>query len=392
VTDVALVHDYLTQRGGAERVVLSLLDTFPGAPVYTSLYDLPGTFAEFAAADVRPSPLDRSRLLARHHRLALPLLARTFDRMTVDAEVAVCSTSGWAHGARVTGRKVVYCHTPARWLYQTDRYVGESGRAARLAVALLGHRLRRWDREAALSADRYVVNSTVVRERVRELYGLEAEVVPPPPALTPEGESRPVPGLEPGFVLCVSRLLPYKNVGRVTAAFASLADERLVVAGGGPELERLRRTAPPNVHVLGRVGDQELRWLYASCAGIVAASYEDFGLTPLEAASFGRPASVLRFGGFLDTVRDGETGTFFDAPDEPTIAAAVERLLRGSWDAELLRAHARTFGAERFVARMREIADGSPSPGTGTRKPSVGGYSLHRTEDTLPTNSKPESR
>ncbi|HET7568461.1 MAG TPA: glycosyltransferase [Gaiellaceae bacterium] len=359
---VALVHDYLTQRGGAERVVLALLDAFPGAPVHTSLYDPDGTFAEFAAADVRPSPLDRVGLLRRHHRLALPLLARTFERLVVDADVAVCSSSGWAHGARVTGRKVVYCHTPARWLYQTDRYAGETGRAARLAVGVLGRRLRAWDRATAASADAYLVNSTAVRDRVRELYGIAAEVVPPPPALEPDGEQRPVPGLEPGFVLCVSRLLPYKNVGAVAAAFARLPDARLVVAGGGPELERLRRTAPENTTVLGRVGDDELRWLYANGAGVVAASYEDFGLTPLEGAAFGRPAAVLRFGGFLDTVRDGETGLFFAEPTPEAIAEAVERLLASRWDESRLRAHAGLFGRARFVERLREAAAGGTSP------------------------------
>src|ERR671923_1711210 len=115
---VAIVHDYLTQRGGAERVVLSMLKAFPGAPVYTSLYYPEGTFEEFREIEIRRSFLDRAVPLRRRHRLALPLLASAFSRMRVDAEVAVCSSSGWAHGARVRGRKVVYCHTPARWLYQ----------------------------------------------------------------------------------------------------------------------------------------------------------------------------------------------------------------------------------------------------------------------------------
>ena len=337
--------------------MLSLLDAFPGAPVYTSLYDPAGTFAEFAGADVRPSPLDRSRLLARHPRLALPLLAPAFGRMVVDADVAICSSSGWAHGARVRGRKIVYCHAPARWLYQTGRYVGERGGVARVAAGVLGGPLRRWDRAAAASADLYVVNSRAVRDRVRELYGRDAEVVPPPPALAPDGEREPVAGVEPGFVLCVSRLLPYKNVGEIAAAFRELPGERLVVAGDGPELERLRRTAPANVRMLGRVSDAQLRWLYAQAAGVVAASYEDFGLTPLEGAAFGKPAAVLRFGGFLDTVREDETGVYFERPVPGEIAAAVGRLLAGEWESTALAAHAAGFGPERFAARLRELAE-----------------------------------
>lgn len=360
VTRVALVHDYLTQRGGAERVAAAMCRAFPDAPLYTSLYEPGLTFPDFASADVRTTPLDRVGALRRHHRLALPLLAPAFSALRVEADVTVCSSSGWAHGARVSGRKVVYCHTPARWLYQTDRYVGERGGAAGPAAALVGPFLRRWDRRAAAGADRYLVNSNAVRERVRALYGIEAEVLPPPPALDPNGEARAVSGLEPGFVLCVARLLPYKNVAAVVAAFAE-TPHRLVVAGDGPELARLRGQAPSNVTLLGRVGDPELRWLYRSCAGLVAASYEDFGLTPLEAAAFGRPAAALRWGGFLDTVVDEETGVFFERPEPATIRAAVERLLGSSWSAERLRTHAGRFAESRFAARLRTIVDDEAS-------------------------------
>lgn len=122
---VALVHDYLTQRGGAERVVLSLRRAFPDAPIYTSLYDPAGTFPEFGAADVQPLPLNLLAPLRRRHRLALGLLAPSFSRLRVEADVVVCSSSGWAHGTAATGRKIVYCHAPARWLYQGERYLGE---------------------------------------------------------------------------------------------------------------------------------------------------------------------------------------------------------------------------------------------------------------------------
>jgi glycosyltransferase involved in cell wall biosynthesis len=352
---VAIVHDYLTQRGGAERVVVSMLKAFPGAPVYTSLYHADGTFEDFDRVEIRRSFLDRVPALRHHHRLALPLLAPAFSHLRVDADIAVCSSSGWAHGAAGDARKVVYCHTPARWLYQTDRYLGERAGAARLAVGVLGGPLRRWDRRAALTADRYLANSTVVRDRIRALYGIEAELLPPPPALAPDEPLRPVDGLEPGFFLCVSRLLPYKNVDAVVEAFAQLPSERLVVVGRGPEAERLRRTAPPNVLLAGSVEDEELRWLYASSVGLVAASYEDFGLTPLEAAAFGKPSAALRWGGFLDTVVAGETGIFFDEPEPQAIAAAVLACLRENWSVQTLERHADAFSEQRFVDRLRQV-------------------------------------
>jgi glycosyltransferase involved in cell wall biosynthesis len=354
--NVALVHDYLTQRGGAERVVETMRRAFPDAPVYTSLYHAEGTFDDFRSAEIRTLGLDPLRLLRRRHRLALPLLAPAFDRLVVDADVAVCSSSGWAHGAQVTGRKVVYCHTPARWLYQSERYVGERGsRLPSLALRAFGPHLRRWDVRAARSADRYVANSTAVRDRIRDLYRLEAEILHPPPALTPDGPIDETDAPEPGFFVCVSRLLPYKNVAAVVEAFRRLPEERLVVVGGGPELHRLRAGAPSNVALVGRVGDAELRGLYARSAAVVAASYEDFGLTPLEGASFGKPAAVLRFGGFLDTVVEDETGVFFDAPEPAPIVAAIRRLRAASWSDASIRAHAAGFGLPRFVERLRAI-------------------------------------
>ena len=230
---VALVHDYLTQRGGAERVVLSLTRAFPGAPVYTSLYDPDGTFPEFADVDVRTLPIDRVAPLRHHHRFALPVLAPSFSRLKIAADVVICSSSGWAHGAQVDGRKIVYCHTPARWLYQQGRYLRGHAWPVRAAAGLVRAHLERGDKRAAATADLYVANSTAVADRIKAVYGIEAEVVPPPPALTPDGPMRALEGIEPGFILCVSRLLPYKNVDAVVKAFAQLPAERLVVAGPG---------------------------------------------------------------------------------------------------------------------------------------------------------------
>jgi glycosyltransferase involved in cell wall biosynthesis len=352
---VALVHDYVTQRGGAERVVLTLARAFPGAPLSTSLYAPATTFPEFADIDVQPGPLSSIPLFRRDHRLALPLLAPFFSATRIDADVTLVSSSGWAHGVRATGRKIVYCHTPARWLYQADLYLRGRGPAARLAAGALRAPLVRWDRAAARTADRYVANSTAVAARIAETYGIDAEVVPPPPALTPDGATMPVADVEPGFVLCVSRLLPYKNVDVVAEAFGRLPDERLIVAGSGPDERALRGLAPANVTFLGRVSDEQLRWLYAHADVLVAASYEDFGLTPLEAAGFGKPAAALRWGGFLDTVREGRTGVFFDTPTIGAIAAALRDARRHSWRAETIREHAERYAEGNFIARMRAI-------------------------------------
>jgi glycosyltransferase involved in cell wall biosynthesis len=274
--------------------------------------------------------------------------------MKVPGDVVICSSSGWAHGARTTGRKVVYCYSPAKWLYQPDRYQ-EGGRLGRSVVRALGPPLRAWDGRAARSADRYLAISSVVRDWVREAYGIDADVLPPPWTLDPAGPAEPVEGLEPGYFFCISRLLGYKNVHHVVEAFRSLPGHRLVVAGTGPQAGALADLAGPNVRLLGGVRDDQLRWLYAHASGLVAASFEDFGLTPLEASAFGKPSVVLRWGGFVDTVVEGSTGVFFDRPDAVAIASAVRAASETQWDAGALRSHADAYSAATFAARLRAV-------------------------------------
>ena len=353
---VALAHDYLTQRGGAERVVVSLVRAFPDAPIFTSLYDPGGTFAEFADCDIHPSALDRLGSLRRRHRLALPLLPSSFSAIRIDADVTICSSSGWAHGVRTRGRKIVYCHAPARWLYQRERYVAHAGRGARVAMSAMGAPLRAWDQRAARSADRYLANSSWIATLIAQTYGIDAEVVHPPVSIDVMGRQHKPVGVSAGYVLCVSRLLPYKNVDAIAVAFESLGDERLVVVGEGPDRRRLESLSGANVHFLGSSSEAELRWLYANAKCLVSASYEDFGLTPLEAAAFGTPTAALRFGGFLDTIHEGRTGVYFESPEPSAIATAVRELLSVRWDRNELVRHAQGFSEERFAARMRAIA------------------------------------
>jgi len=333
VTEVVIAHDYLTQRGGAERVVLALLDAFPGARVVTSVYAPAGTFPEFR--DVEIETILPAALFGREARLAFPVLAPAFSRHVVrKADVVVCSSSGWAHGISTAAPKVVYCHTPARWLYATEDYVAGHGRIVRGIAAAGGAPLRRWDRRAAASAAVYVANSTVVRERIANVYGRMAEVVHPPASLDPGGLQETVEVGEP-FLLTVARPRGYKNLAVVEAGAAE-AGVRLVTVEGG-------------------VDDAQLRWLYANCRGLVAAAYEDFGLTPVEAMSFGKPVLALRAGGYLDSVVENVTGSFFDRLDVRALAEALAGFNETAFDGGTIRRHAERFSPERFAARMREI-------------------------------------
>ena len=350
---VALVHDYLSERGGAERVAISLTRAFPAAPLYTSVFDR-ATYPELDGVDIRPSVLDRIGPLRKRHRVALPLLPVVYGRLRVDADVVICSSSGWSHGVATDAPKIVYCHNPARWVYQRAEY-SKTRKRYWLASAVLLPLLKRWDQQAANGCARYIANSSSVARRIEEVYGFEAEVLPPPTSLDVDGEQEPVKGVEPGFVLSISRLLGYKNIDQVTEAFAGLPHERLVVVGDGPYRPELIASAPSNVMFTGRVTDAELRWLYANCAALVSASFEDFGLTPVEAALFGKPSVLLRAGGFLDTTVEGTTGLFFVEPEPSVIRTAVSETLSANWSPELIIKSAERFSQEGFARRLREI-------------------------------------
>ena len=361
---VAIAHDYITQRGGAERVVLALQRAFPEATVFTTLYEPETTFPEFSDLDIVASPLNRIAALRRDHRKALPLLASTSSRMRIDADVVIASTTGWAHGFEATGKKIAYCHSPARYLYLQGQYLGDSSplSPASLGVKALTPYLRRWDQRAARTVDTYISNSTVVRQRVREIYGRESQLIFPPHSVDISGPRSPLPELEEfvglgGHLLLVSRLLPYKNVDTAIGAVAKLPLERLVVVGDGPEREALRASLPDNVRMVHGVSDATLRWLYARSRALLAPSHEDFGLTVVEAAAWGKPSIALHSGGYLDTVDEGATGRFFARPESQDIAAAIAASRFDVWDVQKIKAHARLFSEESFARRLRGLVD-----------------------------------
>lgn len=358
---IAIAHDYLTQRGGAERVVLSLVRAFPEAVVHTTLYDPDHTYPEFRDVEIRTSTLNRSAFLRHHHRAAFPVLAPASSQLHIDADVTVISSSGWAHGFDYSGQGLVYCHAPARWLYQSRNYVGGPLYRSPMGwgLALARPALRRWDRHAALRADRYVCNSTVVRSRIMAAYSIDAEVVPAPFAIDTTEPRQPVDQLadwDDGYLLIVSRLLPYKNVDAAIEAVRG-TERRLVVVGTGPLAATLKASAPSNVRFTSGLTDAQLAWVYSHAQMLIAPSLEDYGLTPLEAGAFGKPTVALGAGGYLDTITEGVNGLFFDAPQPSAIAAGVARAEQMSWSPDALAQHMHNFSEEVFVERMRREAE-----------------------------------
>jgi glycosyltransferase involved in cell wall biosynthesis len=348
---VAVVHDYLNQRGGAERVALELARMWPGAPLYTSLYRPASTFPEFADIDVRTTTLDRLPVDAGFRALA-PLYPFAFGNLgQLPADLVISSSSGWAHGVRTApgATHIVYCHTPARWLYRSEEHLGRTPGAIMLSP--LKPALRRWDRRAAACADVYVANCEQVRERIRDVYGRAATVVYPPVDVErftarPRGER----------LLVVSRLLPYKRVELIIRA-ATRAGIGLDVVGTGPSAENLRRIAGATVTFHGRIDDLALLELVEGCRGLCVAATEDFGIVPVEANAAGKPVAAFAAGGALETVTDGVNGALFHELTEASLLDAVNRLDQLETSPEKLREMAGRFSVHAFNKRFGAVVD-----------------------------------
>lgn len=353
---VALVHDYLVNRGGAERVVAAMHRMWPDAPIYTSLYHPEQTYPDFADARVITSFLQRwSRDAARFRRF-LPLFPAAFARMQIaPCDVVLSSSAGFAHGVHPPAGAchIVYCYSPPRFLWD-ERYgfEGVTPRWAKpfLPVVLAG--LRRWDVRAARRAHHTLAVSRVAAARIRRIYGVESTVLYPPVNVE---RFTPIGGSDDHW-LFVGRLLPHRRADVAVRAFAA-SGRRLVVVGDGPARDDLRAIAGSGVEFRGVVTDDELRALYARCRGVVVPGEEDLGLIPLEANAAGKPAVALGREGALETVRDGVTGILFDEQTPDALNAAIARAEATPFDTATLRAHAETFSEQAFAANLRGFVE-----------------------------------
>jgi len=297
---VALAHDILGARAGGERVLSALMHAFPDAPIHTLLYEPSASFAEFNDRKIETSWLNRSAWLRRNYRVTVPLAALTYAATQIDADVTICSTSGLSHHVRVTGAKLVYCHTPARWLHDTDTYLAGFPTPARLAATAIAPLFRRLDRAAMGTADLVVANSTHVANEIKSVYGIEATVVAPCSTLDIDGHVEAVEGCEPGFVLSPVRALGYKRLDLLVEAARALPEMQFVHIGEGPYRQALFADSPPNIVSLGDVSDAQLRWTYRNARMVALTCAEDFGLVPLEAAAHGLHTAAPNARGIRD--------------------------------------------------------------------------------------------
>ncbi|MEO8972902.1 MAG: glycosyltransferase [Ktedonobacteraceae bacterium] len=368
---VALVHDYLNQMGGAERVVMAFHDIFPDAPIYTSIYDPKRVDPAFQKMDVRTSFMQKLPLVTKHHQPYLPFYPFAMESLDLRGyDLVLSSSSAFGKGVitRPETMHICYCHTPMRWCWAYDEYVEREqlGKVARKVLPLLITGLRIWDVTSAMRVDHFIANSPIVAERIQKYYRRDAIVIPPPveanrfifdPLLQPED-----------YFLVVSRLIPYKRIDLAIEACNRL-QLPLIIIGSGRDEERLKKMAGPTIRFMGRLSDEEVLHYYAHCRALLFPGEEDFGITPLEAQASGRPVIAYGVGGALASVIDGITGVFFHEQTVGSLATVLATFDEHSFDTQVIRNHALEFDMPRFRRRILQFIEAKMSEGKTNELP-----------------------
>ena len=356
---VALIHDFLLDLRGAERVFAAMCDAWPEADLFTAVYDQRGTEGRFADRTVHTSFLQRLRPTSRTFRPLLPLYPHAIESFDLRGyDTVISSSSAWAHGVLVDpgAVHVSYCHNPFRYAW-TEREATLQARNALMRPVLrrVLSQWRQWDWIAAQRVDRYVANSQTTADRVRRYLGRESTVLHPPVEI-----DRFAPGPVGTHYVVLAELMAHKRIDIAVQAFTRLGLP-LVVIGDGPEGRRLRRMAGPTVTFTGRIPDERVAEILAGAQALVVTACEEFGIAAVEALAAGRPVIALREGGVRESVEEGVTGAFYDRNHPEALAEAVLRFDAPAVDPAACRAAADRFSVQRFQARLAAIVDEATS-------------------------------
>lgn len=349
---VALVHDYLTQRGGAERVFELLCKRFPQADIFTSLYD-PERTIDLRNRIVKTTQLQYIPGASRHFRLFAPLYFPAFRALDLqDYDLILSSTTSFAKAVRKSQKAlhICFCHNVTRFLWDTRTYLKGYREYQMLYpfIEPIFQQLRKLDLEYADGPDLYLANSSTVAQRIEQFYNRPATTIHYPI----EDRRFKFSDQKEDFCLVSSRLLSYKRIDVIVEAFNWLGWP-LLITGVGPERERLAAIALDNIRFLGHVSDEERADLMARAKLMIVAAMEDYGLVPIEANVSGTPVVAYGAGGVLDTQVPGVTGLFFDRQTPDSLQAALQAAVSHAWDYHRIREHAIThFTESAFFAKL----------------------------------------
>ena len=360
--NVALVHDWLISLGGAERVLLAIQELFPRAQVFTLLYDRHGPckLIEEKGSTIHTSFLQKIPGIKKGYRYFLPLMPLAIEQFDLSAFDLVISSSFAVAKGVITGPDQIhisYIHSPIRYAWdlqhQYIKTAGYKGLKSAL-IRLILHYMRIWDFRTSCSPDYIIANSQFIARRIKKVYGREAKVIYPPVDVSRFLEQSPRP--KENFYLTVSRLVPYKRIDLIVSAFSKMPDKKLVVAGSGPEFQKIKKMAGSNVQLLGHVTNNRVADLMAKAKAFVFAAEEDFGIAPVEAQAAGTPVIAYAKGGALETVIDGETGIFFNEQTPESLIQALQRFEKcNTISVKSMKENAERFSTKRFQNELDQF-------------------------------------
>ena len=354
---IALVHEFLNQLGGAERVLENFLEIWPDATLYVILYDAKKTHGLFEKYKKRISFLDKFPAADKFPKFFLPLMPRVIESFKFDDfDVVLSDSSSFAKGVLTKGKlHICYCHTPTRFLWtESEDYIKSQPYAKffkNVATAMIPT-LQKWDLKAAARPDFIIANSENVRQRIKKYYQRESTVIPVPVdthKFYPDGSKK-------DYFLVASRLEPYKKTALVIEAFNDLGF-RLKVVGSGTDLVRLKAGAKSNIEFLGRVSDDGLRQCFSEAKAFIFPVEEDAGIMPLEANACGTPVIAYRAGGALETVKEGITGEFFNEQTIESVMDVVKNFDTTKYSSEELRQHAGQYDKQVLQKRIKDFVE-----------------------------------
>ncbi|MAF20517.1 MAG: glycosyl transferase [Parcubacteria group bacterium] len=357
---VALVHDYLNQYGGGERVLEAFCQIFPRAPIYTLLYDKIKTGSAFEGREIKTSFLQKVPLVKSHHRpflMLMPLAIEQFDLSQYD--LVLSDSHSYSKGVITSTNTfhICYCHTPIRYAWDdSHKYIEEFGYSnlVKKTIPFFMSYIRVWDEQAAQRVDKFIANSDFVAQRIEKYYRQSVSVIHPPVktdlfylAKKPDD-----------YFLIVGRFLPYKRFDLAIEAFNQLGWP-LKIVGDGPDKKKLQAQAKDNIEFVGLVSDEKLRDYYARCQAFISPQEEDFGIAVVEAMASGRPVIAYQSGGALEIIQSGLTGLFFKEQTPEDLVAVLKEFKSVDFNPGLIRQRAMEFDQERFKQKIKEFIENS---------------------------------
>jgi glycosyltransferase involved in cell wall biosynthesis len=354
---IALVHDYLTQKGGAERVFELLCKRFPDADIFTSLYD-PEKTIDLRERAVKTTVLQKIPGAAKNFRLMAPFYFPAFRALDLeDYDLIISSSTSFAKAVRKkpSARHICFCHNVTRFLWDTETYLREYGDYKYFSTLIeqIFQAMRKVDLRYAQEPDLYIANSSVVARRIKSIYGKQAVVINYPI----DTGKFVFNDTKDEFYLASARMISYKRLDIIVEAFNWLG-WRLLISGDGPERERLESKALDNIEFVGHVTDKQRTQLFSKAKSIIVAALEDYGLVPVEANASGTPVIAFGAGGVIDTQVPGKTGVFFKRQTPDSLQTALEEARGINWDYEKIRNHAVTnFSEQTFFGKVEKVID-----------------------------------